>query len=190
MKEVRVSTRYAKSLLSLGESRKELDKIHQDILLIGNTIDSNRDLASLLRSPIIKSDKKTKILGAIFAGEVGEVVQKFVNILIFKKREYLLEDVCKEFDKQYKKLRQILTIDVITAVEADDEMRMAFAPLIEKIKQKLNPSGPVELREIIDADILGGFILRAGDIQLDHSVARKFADLRGAFSKNEYIPEI
>jgi F-type H+-transporting ATPase subunit delta len=189
MKEVRVSNRYAKSLISLGESRNELDKIHQDIMLIGNTIASSRDLANLLKSPIIKGDKKAKILGAIFAGEVGEVVQKFVNILIIKKREYLLDDVCKEFDKLFKELRKILTIQVITAVEADDEMRALFTPLIAKIKQRLNPTGPVELEEIVDADILGGFILRAGDIQLDHSITRKFADLRGAFSKNEYLAD-
>jgi F-type H+-transporting ATPase subunit delta len=190
MKEVRVSNRYAKSLLSLGESRNELDKIQQDISLIGNTIESNRDLLNLLKSPIIKSDKKAKILGEIFTGQVGEVVQKFVNILIVKKREYLLGDVCVEFEKQFKELRKILTIEVVTAVAADEEMRSSFAPLIEKIKQKLNPTGPIAIKETVDVDILGGFILRAGDIQLDHSVARKFADLKGAFSKNEYISKI
>lgn len=190
MKETRVSNRYAKSILTLGIERNELENILQDLDLVGNTINENRELASALNSPIIKGDTKNNILKSIFAGKVGETVMTFMDILVRKGREHLLFDICKEFTRQYKELKNITTVHVTTAVESDDSLRGEIREFIERAKSSLGISGTIEIKEKVRPEIVGGFIIQAGDLQIDHSVRRKFDDLRSEFSKNPYIPQI
>lgn len=190
MKEIRVSHRYASSILNLGIERNELENVRQDMELIQATMSENRELALALKSPIIKPDTKAKILKSIFSEKVGEMVLTFLDILVKKGREYLLFDICKAFNRQYKQLKNITTVVVTTAVPAGDEMRKSIGDFIEKAKSNLSITGEIEINEVVNPEIIGGFIIQAGDLQLDHSVKRKFDDLRIEFSKNPYIAEL
>lgn len=190
MKEIRVSHRYASSILNLAIERNELENIRQDMELIKETMNENRELALALQSPIIKPDTKANILKGIFAGKVGEMVMTFLDILVKKGREYLLFDICKAFTLQYKELKNITTVAVTTAVPADEEMRKAITDFIQQAKSNLSITGEIEIKEVVNPELIGGFIIQAGDLQLDHSVKRKFDDLRIEFSKNPYIAEL
>lgn len=190
MKEIRVSNRYAQSLLNLGVERNELENIQQDMDVIQGTLNDNRDLVLALKSPIIKSDTKSSILKSIFAGEVGETVMTFLNIMIQKGREDILFDVCKAFNRQYKALKNITTVTVTTAIAADEELQKIIRSFIDDNREKLEITGEIEINEIVNPDIMGGFIVQAGDLQIDQSVKKNFDDLRSEFSKNPYISEL
>lgn len=190
MKQLRVSNRYAKSILTLAMDRNELEKVRQDMQLIGDTIGDSRDLSNALKSPIIKSDAKLKVLDTLFGDKVNEMVMGFVRILVRKGREHLLHEICEEFEKQYKTLKNITSVVVTTAIPVDDQLRVHIESFIGGLKQSLGITGHIDLREEVRPEIIGGFIVRAGDLQIDHSVSRKFDDLRIAFSKNLYISEL
>jgi len=190
MKEIRVSNRYAKSILSLGIERNELENIRQDLALVGDVINENRELAVALKSPIIKSDTKNNILKSVFAGKVGETVMLFMDILVRKGREHLLFDICKEFLRQYKALKNISTVHVTTAIASDEAQRAEILSFIERAKSSFGITGTIEIDEKVNPELVGGFIIQAGDLQIDHSVRRKFDDLRSEFSKNPYISQL
>lgn len=190
MKEIRASHRYASSLLSLGVERNELEKIQHDMELIRETLAENRELMLALKSPIIKSDTKGKILNNIFSGEVGEIVVKFLDIMLRKGREGILYDVCTAFRRQYRALKNITTVTVTTAIPADDALRSTIGKFIEDSKKQLGITGEIEISEVVNPDIIGGFIIQAGDLQIDQSVKKNFDDLRTEFSKNPYISEL
>lgn len=190
MKEIRVSNRYASSILSLGVERNELESMLLDFKLLSQTISENRELALALKSPIIKPGTKRNILGSIFQGKVGETVMAFLNLLVNKGRGDMLFDVAKAFVSQYKALKNESTVLVYTAVEPDESLRHEINKFIEQSKKQLRITGTIELEEKINPELIGGFIIQAGDLQIDHSVKRKLDDLRIEFSKNPYISEL
>lgn len=178
MKETRVASRYAKSLLSLALEQGELENAYNDMKLVSETCDSSKDLSLLLQSPIIKPDKKTEILRKIFAGRLGKLSLSFIDIIIRKRRENYLEAIAREFQYQYKAHKNILTAVVTSAVGLDDKIRNEIMKIV-----KGSANAEVELVEKSDKDLIGGLILRIGDKQIDASILRKLINLRRDFSE-------
>jgi F-type H+-transporting ATPase subunit delta len=183
MRETRVASRYAKSLITLAVEKNQLEQVYKDMQLVSEITSGNKELQLLLKSPIVKADKKKAILNKILAGNVSEMTSAFVNIIASKGREYLLMDIAYAFVEQYKKLKGIITAELTTAVQLPEELK-------KKILALVNPKNqPVEVVENINKDIIGGFIVRVDDKQVDASVQRKIAELKQEFNKNPYIAD-
>ena len=167
MGQVIVAARYAKSLLRLAAEKGTEAAIYSDMKLVAKTCEENRDLELLLRSPIVKVDKKTTILEAIFKDKVNPLSQSFLNIITKKKRENFLPEIAIEFQNQYKRKHAIVTATVTTATGLDAEMKSAVLKLI-----KGSADSEVELIELTDTNLIGGMIVRIGDNQYDGSLQR------------------
>jgi F-type H+-transporting ATPase subunit delta len=185
MKESRVSHRYAKSLLDLSLEKGQLEAVSEDMRLVLETIQGSRELSVLLKSPVVKTDKKQEILKAVFGGKLGVITSEFLNILTRKRREGELEGIAEAFISQYRKHKQILTAVITSASGLDEKLR---AQVMEVVKQSAGGKA-VELVEKTDAALIGGFILRIGDKQVDSSVLRQIRNLERNFSENPYIKE-
>ena len=179
MKGTRASARYAQSLLSLALDNNELEKVFADIKLILKTIHDNRDLAAMLKSPVIKTDKKKSILDAVFSKEISAVSNSFLQLIATHKREEFLELIGEEFIKKYKTHKNILTAVITTASGLDEEMRKK---VYELVKKEMNSE--VELIEKVNKDLIGGFVLRVGDKQNDTSILGKLRQLDRTFKEN------
>src|SRR6476620_9378964 len=119
--ETRASQRYAKSLLDLSLEKGQLEQVHEDMQLVHSTIRGSEELSILLRSPIIKTDKKQDILKAIFGGKIGVITASFIDIVTRKRREAQLENIAESFIAQYKKHKNILTAVITTASGLDEK---------------------------------------------------------------------
>ncbi|NJC26822.1 ATP synthase F1 subunit delta [Neolewinella antarctica] len=175
MTNQRVADRYAKSLLDLAVERAQLDVIKGDVddLL---SLTGNRDVANLLASPIINPSKKKAIFSELL-DKVGvtPLTKVFVDVLITKGREPDLIGILKAFIKQYKKLNNISTVKVTSAIALS-------ATELDDIKKQLIAGGKtettVDIETSIDPSIIGGFILEFGGQVYDASVAHKLSELR------------
>lgn len=185
MSEYRVAYRYAKSLLELAEEKGILEAVHQDMQLFASVAKENRDFVLLLKNPIIPGDKKLSVLEAVFGGKVNELTQEFYKIIVRKGREGYLLAISKEFHLQYNAYKGIAGAKVITTFALNDELRKQFTDIVKEISGK-----EVELEEMVDEDLLGGFVLRIGDRQVDESVSTKLLRLKKEFSYNPYVKEI
>lgn len=105
MADIRVSSRYAKSLLSLAVEQNCLEQVAKDMHFIEKVISENKPLLLLLKSPIIKTDKKISILSEIFEKNISAVSFSFIKIIARKKREVILQNIASSFNAQYKKER-------------------------------------------------------------------------------------
>jgi F-type H+-transporting ATPase subunit delta len=184
MSESKVAKRYAKSLLGLGLERNIIDRLYDDITLIRDTIAQNRDLALLLKSPIVNADIKENILNSLFGDHVDKLTGAYLKIIVRKKREYYIEDIVSAFVAMYKNHQGVKSAYAITAVPIDDELKNE---MLEIIKQTTNFK--IELNEVEDKNIIGGFILRWDDLQIDASVTKKLDNLRQDFDSNLYLKE-
>ena len=184
MKQSKITIRYAKSLLGLVLEKNLLEKTVNDMKLIKSVCSTNKDFSLLLKSPIVKTDKKLSIFNKIFSDTLNELSISFVNIITTKKREMHLEGIAESFILQYKYYKKIETATVITAVQIDDQTRKEILTYISK-----QGNTNIELTEIIDEDIIGGTIITMGDKQLDTSISRTIKELRQKFNKNLYIKD-
>lgn len=184
MRETKAAIRYAKSLLSLGKEKSILADFENDFALIKSTCEENRDLQLMLKSPVVKTDKKVTILKAIFEGQVSEFTYKFIDLLCKKKREYLLGEIAKAFHELMLVNKGIVDAKITSAVALDETLK---ASLTAKIKGDANA---VELNEVIDPSLIGGFIVRVGDKQVDASISTKLAELKRKLTDNTFIAQI
>lgn len=184
MSEIRVASRYAKSLLELAIEKGVLEEVHFDMQLFRNTIESNRELELLLKNPIVRNDKKQAILKAIFGARVNEMTNAFFRIISQKNRESNLPAIAKEFHARYNEHKGIVSAEVTTTFPISPEMHQEFVGIVEQITGKT-----VELHEKVDKDLIGGYILRVGDRQIDESLSSRLADLKNEFAHNPYVKE-
>ncbi len=176
--ESQVAKRYAKSLLDFALERKELEAVAADMALIAETCKNSKDLQLMLKSPIIKPEKKLAVVKKIFGGEIGTVSLNFLTIIAGKNRESLLMEIASAFGTVYRKYQGILSAEIISAVPLTEQERNKAIQVVKGLGDK------VELTERIDKDIIGGFIIRVDDKQYDASVASRITALKRAFSKN------
>ena len=181
MKQSLVGTRYAKALLQLSAEQNLLDRVYKDMLVINNVFLTNKDFLSLLKSPIIKTDKKLKIINQVFKDKISDLTKLFINIITKKKREGKFKDMVESFVRLYKKHKKIETVILTTALPVDEELKKEITGAIHSFTNK-----NIELEEVVNENILGGAIIRMGDKQLDASISSSLKALKQKFSKNLY----
>ena len=181
MSEYRIASRYAKSLLDLSVEKGQLEEVNKDMLMFSETVKENRDLLLMLKSPIITHDKKLAILNQLFKGKVNDLTLAIFQILTKKHREAYLAQIATEFHHQYNAKKGIEEATVTTTFPLSATLRKEFEGVVKKISHK-----EVELTENVDESLIGGFILKIGDRQIDDSVSSKLQALRVEFTKNHY----
>jgi len=174
-----VASRYAKSLLDLAVEKSQLEAVYTDILLVKSICDHSHDFINFLNSPIIKVDKKVSTLKAIFDGKVNSITSGFLTIVANKRRESVIPQMAASFIEQYKTNKHILTAVITSARGLDSTTKQQALALV---KSQLN--GEIELVEKVDPNVIGGFILKIGDKQLDKSVARQLSNLKKQLTTN------
>jgi F-type H+-transporting ATPase subunit delta len=169
---VRIAKRYAKAVVGLARENGELDTVKNDMESFISIAKSNRDFDLMLISPIVSHEKKSIIFDKIFNGKVSDVSLNLFKLLTQKKREAYLTLVAKEFLKEYNVINNIQEATLLTAVEVSENIKDAAKNLIAKATGKT-----VVLSEEIKEDLIGGYILRVDDVQLDASVSSQLNKL-------------
>ncbi len=174
MSEIQISARYAKSLIELAAEKGLLDEVHQDMQLFVNTCVSSRQLHVMLGNPIMDNYKKLQVLRKVFSGKITALTSSFFDLIIKKTREGLLFEIANAFIAQYGTLHNLENAEVITASELTDELRQHFI----SIATKISGGKKITLKEHVKPEIIGGFILKVRDNQIDSSVKSRLDGLR------------
>lgn len=183
---VRIATRYAKSLLDLAIERNELDQAFADMEWLQSICKSNPDFVSMLRSPVIKPSTKGKILTATAKDSIGKMSATFIHLLINKGREGLLPEISTEFIHQYKANKKIYSVKVTTAVPISNELKEGIVRYIKSNTAIQN----LELETVVREDIVGGIILQLGDKIVDASISYDFKQIGKLFENNDFIYKV
>jgi len=186
MPNPRLATRYAKSLIGLAIEKGELEKIFADMQWLQEVCKQSRDFTALLRSPIIKPDKKQKVVEAIITGKVSKMTAAFIHLLIAKGRESNLPEITTAFTSQYKEHKNIHTVKLTTAAPLNAELKNALVDQIKKTSDMQN----IELETAVNEDLIGGFVLQAGDKLIDASVAYDLKQIARQFENNDFVYKI
>lgn len=185
MKDARAALRYAKAILDLAKDSKDESAVNKDMQLIASTVSDNNELAIVLQSPIIKSADKMKVLKAMFSENVDNITLGLFNLLQENKRISMLESIAKQYTLIYDFYKNTQVAKVTTAVPISAEVeKQVLDKIVALTGEKAN------LENEVNPAILGGFILRVGDVQYDASISNHLSELKKEFDNSHYIPKI
>ena len=183
MEGTRAAIRYAKALLNLAKEHGLHEEVNENMLLIVNTIDESKDLQVMLKSPIIKTEIKKNVLNSIFESYINDLSKGLLKLLIENKRIELLRLVAKQYTVIFDFLMGYEVATVTTAIPLTPEMEKEIFDKISMLTSK-----ELSIKNIVNPEIIGGFILRIEDMQYDASILNKFKSLKKEFNKNLYLP--
>jgi F-type H+-transporting ATPase subunit delta len=186
MQNPRLAARYAKSLLDLSLEQNSLDTTYADMSVISSICHTNSDFVSILKSPVIKLDKKQAIVSAVTQQRIAGLSQQFINLLISKGREGVLPEIANSFIAQYKEYKQVKVVKLNSASEVP---QATIAAIKEKLAQAL-PGKKIEIEANVKPELIGGFVLEIGDQQIDASVAFDLKEISKQFLNNDYLYKI
>ncbi len=180
MKDSRAALRYAKAILNLAIENKSEVEVNNDMKIICSTIAQSSDLQVMLKSPVIKSSEKTKVLNTLFT-DANSISKGLFKLLQDNKRMDILELIALKYTVLFDQYKGTQVAIVTTTVPLTKELE-------EKIQAKIISltGNQVTIENVIDESILGGFILKVGDQQFDASISSKFTNLKRAFDKKDY----
>lgn len=167
MNDSKISVRYSKALFELALERNILDKVLEDIKLLYELCQMP-EIKEMLESPVIPPTTKKEVLGGLLNGKVDELTLSFVDLIIKNGRETFIPAIARRFLYIFKNYKGITESSITTAVKLDEKV---VKEVEEFIAKKFNTT--VDLKQNVDKDIIGGFILRIDDNYIDASVKNK-----------------
>jgi F-type H+-transporting ATPase subunit delta len=172
MNDSKISVRYSRALFQSALENKILDKVNQDMIFISE-ICKISEFKELLNSPIIVPSKKTEIFHKILGNELHKFTLSLIDIVVKNGRERYIPAIARVFSHETMKYKGITESILTTAVKVDTNIRKQVSDLISNLfKTK------VDLKENIDSDIIGGFILRVDDNYIDASIKNKLRKIQ------------
>lgn len=174
----RAAIRYAKALLSIALDNKKADKVNTDMLYIASILSSHPDLQNTVLSPVVNTQDKKVILEQVFKEANGITLQLF-SVLQTNNRIQILGNIAEAYTNLYNAHIGVEKVTVTTAVALSPELE---AKVLEKVKE-LTPK-QVVIKNIIDESVIGGFILRVGDVAYNASVSNQLNKLKRQLTLN------
>ena len=174
----RAAIRYAKAVLSLASDEKTSEALNIEMKLIASTISQNKDLSDALKSPVVSSSVKKSILLEVFENP-NKITLNLIDTLISNNRIDILGDVAEKYNHLFDKSKGIELATVTTAVALTEDLKKK---VLEKAKELTGKD--IEVENVIDESIIGGFILRIGDIQYNASITNQLSKLKREFILN------
>lgn len=180
MKNTRAALRYAKAALSTSIDQKKEDAVQKDMQEIVVVFEANKELSAFLDNPVVASQAKQDALNKVFSS-LQPLSTQLIALLATNNRIDLLDQVAIAYLSLLKKHQGKETAVVTTAT--------ALTPELEKIilaKAKELSSSEISLENNVDPSIMGGFILRIGDMQYNASVAHQLDQLKRELTQSNY----
>ncbi|MEX2601412.1 MAG: ATP synthase F1 subunit delta [Balneolaceae bacterium] len=176
----KASRRYASAFLQSAIEQDHLDKVLEDVDLIGNTFVSSPDLKRFVRNPVIQSSIKRKVLKEIFEPIVEPLSWLFIQLLIQKGRENLLPEIVKSFVGLYNLHAGIQVVYLDSAYPVSKDQEKELIAVLEKLT-----SNRIDLKKQVQPGLLGGMAVRIDDTVIDGTVKNKLSRLRTLFYEAE-----
>ncbi len=186
MQNPRLAGRYAKSLVDIAQEQNQLEQVYTDMKYLQDVCKQSKEFTNVLRSPVIKADVKDKILTEVISKKIGPLAAAFIHLIVKKGRENTLPEIAFAFVEQYNAIKGIHRVKLTTVSPASEELKAA---IVKKVMADASLAH-VELENVVNEAIVGGFQLEYNGNLIDASIARDLRDLKAQFQKNIYVQNI
>ncbi|MBS1571395.1 MAG: ATP synthase F1 subunit delta [Bacteroidetes bacterium] len=175
----KVAKRYAQGLLEFSNENNTVSQVFDEMKSVISILNSSKELNSFLVTPFVDAKKKEETANLIFSS-FSEGSKNFIRLVIKHGREAQLKNIAQEFINKVEDINGIQRITLTTATE----LSPSNIDAILKSTSIVNHNNKFDVQTIINTELLGGYILRVGDLQIDASVKSKLNHLKKEFNLN------
>ena len=168
-----VSKTYGDALFELALEENKIDSLQEEVEVVLVALAENQELTKLMNHPNVSKDEKVEVIENIFKGRVSAELTGLMRMLTEKGRYAEMDDVLEYFLNRVKEHKNIGTAYVSTALELSDAQKKA----VEKRLLETTKYVEFEMHYSVDADLIGGMVIRIGDRVVDSSIKTKLYDL-------------
>ena len=168
---------YAKALFELAQESSAYEAWGASLKKLA-AISQDSDFAALINDPKISVDQLTTLLQDLLAGDLPEGGNNFLNLLVKNDRITALANIEQQFAELVAKAQASVNAQVVTALALTESQKSSLASALE---QRLGLK--VNLEETVDADLIGGAIIKAGDMVIDGSAKGRIEKLTSALMR-------
>jgi len=181
MRQIRLASRYATALFELTGEQQVREEVFSDMQTLVRVCLSNKDFRLMLQSPVIRPDKKNKVFRALFEGRFHNLTLQYVNIIMRKRREMILDEIALQYVELYREWKGIKVARIETPVAIDENQKNAFISLLKK-----QFNAEIELETVVKPSLIGGFLLSVDGKKYDATLLYKIKKLTKEFQVNIY----
>jgi F-type H+-transporting ATPase subunit delta len=168
-----VARSYASALFELADQKGELEAYGDALDEIADLLAEQRDFAQFLDTPRIDTREKKRVLQETFGGKIPQHVLNFLFLTIDKRRQRLLGRMAIEYRDLLDARMGRAHVDVTVARPVDDAV---VGDLTQRLSRSLGKEVVPHVR--VDPSLVGGIVVRSGDVVYDGSVRRRLEGLR------------
>lgn len=179
----KAAVRYAKGLFTFAKENANATEVYNEMKGLAKSLKENRELIVFLGSPVIENKKKVAISKEIFKGFSATTVS-FINLLIKHGRGNLLGLVAERYVDLYNIDNNIKTAEITSAVALD---KKSLDLILANAGIEFDQDTQIDLKTKVDESLIGGFILRVGDQQVDASIKHKLNQFKNQFDNDDYV---
>ena len=169
----RIAIRYSKALFELALEKGQLAEVESDLFLIKEQIIKNDEFQRYLLNPLVPAKSKTELLKKTFKDSIGTLTMNFLVLTSSKKRSEFIKEIIEKFEVLALEHNEIISAQVYSAVPLKSDQTDAIRNSLEKKTGK-----KVQLEEITEESLLGGFIVKIRDSVIDYSLKRQMERLK------------
>jgi F-type H+-transporting ATPase subunit delta len=163
---------YARALFEVAVEHDALDEIREQLDAFADAMNDNRDLAVFFFSPYFSAiEKKEGLERAVL--DANPALSNFLQALIERHRMPAIYRIRTEFASLWDEERKLLPVQITSAIELSAE---TVESLGRRIGEQVDRQ--IEVSATVDPDILGGVVLRVGNVILDASIKNRLEQLR------------
>ena len=163
---------YSRALFEAAKDNDVLDRVHEELGEFADALSENRELRLFFFSPYFSSEEKKEGVEQVVTG-ADERFVNFLELLAERHRMPAIHRIRREIDRMWAEERKRLPVSVTSAVDLDESL---VKDIGERIKEQTGQE--VELSSNVDPDVLGGLVVRVGNMVLDASVRNRLEQLR------------
>ena len=168
-----VSKTYGDALFELALEENKIDSLQEEVVVVLKVLADNQDLIKIMNHPKVSKEEKVALIEDIFKGRVSMELTGIMHMLAEKGRYGEIDEVLNYFLDCVKEHKNIGTAYVSTAVELTEDQKKA----VEKRLLETTKYVEFEMHYSVDADLIGGMVIRIGDRVVDSSIKTKLYDL-------------
>ncbi|MFP4015938.1 MAG: ATP synthase F1 subunit delta [Halanaerobiales bacterium] len=174
MIENEIAKKYSLALFNLGKENSSLIEYRDELEAFVKTLKENPDLKRFLSHPRVRVEDKKKTIEKIFADNLSRNISNFVRLLIDRRREMYIELIYKNFLNLVNKEKDIIEVEVTSAIELSEELKNSLEKKLDKLLDKKE----IIIKEKVDPEIIAGMIVKIGDNVIDGSFRSRLDSLK------------
>jgi F-type H+-transporting ATPase subunit delta len=179
LSDSRLAKRYARALFSLGQEDGSFDLYGQELGVFTNFCKENSEFGHTISNPIFAVEDRKRILQEVLSrSDFSDLVKNFLNLLLDKNRIGVIEAINEHYTRFTDEASNIAHAQIVTAKPLKEKTIDKVVKSLEGLTSKKIKS---DVRE--DSELIGGIVVKIGDLVLDGSVKAQLEGLKESFKR-------